>query len=150
MKLSAEVKNGILIFLGIGLFFLFMEMAGLADNHFLRILNSFIVMYGINRSISYNYKRGNTGYLDNFVSGIVTGVVGIVISIVALVTFIYINGGESYVNKLSNTFWFTGSTNIIKYIAVLFFEGIASTMLGSFVLMQFWKVVSPTPTLQTK
>lgn len=150
MKLSAEIKNGIIIFLGIGLFFLFMEMAGLASNHFLRILNSFIVMYGINRSITYNYKNGNTDYLNNLVSGALTGLVGIIISIVALLIFVYANGGESYINQLSDTFWFTGKTNIIKYVAVLFFEGIASSIIGVIVLMQYWKIVAEKPKLETK
>jgi hypothetical protein len=150
MKLSVEVKNGILIFFGIGIYFLFMEMAGLADQHIFRLFNALIVLFGINKSIQYNFKHSNDGYLENFVSGIVTGVVGIVASLIGLITFIYIKGGESYLVNLSDTYWFVGNTNIIKYVAVLFFEGIASTIIGSFILMQYWKGVSLSNTVVTK
>jgi hypothetical protein len=141
MKNNIELKNGIVIFLGIGIFFLLMDFLGLADKNYLRILNAFIVLYGINETIKTNSKAGKTGYLENLVSGFKTGVIGVFLGIVGLIVFIYIKGGESYLDRLSNTFFFGEDNNIIKYCSILFFEGIASSLIGSFTLMQYWKDV---------
>jgi hypothetical protein len=139
MKYAIEIKNGIFIFLGIGAFFLMMDLLGMADKNYLRILNAFIVLYGILKTIKFNIKNGKTEYLENLVSGFVTGILGVVLGIIALIVFVYIKGGETYLATLSDTFFFTGNTNIIKYCSVLFFEGIASSLIGSFLLMQYWK-----------
>lgn len=141
MKNSIEIKNGLLIFIGIGLFFLLMDMFGLADKNYLRILNAFIVLYGINKTIQFHFNHGNSDYLENLISGFKTGIIGVVLGIVGLIIFVYLKGGESYLSRLSDTFFFVGKTNIIKYCSVLFFEGIASSLIGSFVLMQYWKDV---------
>lgn len=141
MRSNIELKNGIVIFLGIGIFFLLMDFLGLADKNYLRILNAFIVLYGINESIKMNIKNGKTDYLQNLVSGFKTGIIGVFLGIVGLIIFIYIKGGEVYLDKLSDTFFFGEDNNIIKYCSILFFEGIASSLIGSFTLMQYWKDV---------
>lgn len=141
MRSNIELKNGIVIFLGIGIFFLLMDFLGLADKNYLRILNAFIVLYGINETIKMNIKNGKTDYLQNLVSGFKTGIIGVFLGIVGLIIFIYIKGGEVYLDKLSDTFFFGEDNNIIKYCSILFFEGIASSLIGSFTLMQYWKDV---------
>jgi hypothetical protein len=141
MKNNIELKNGFLIFLGIALFFLAMDFLGLASKNHLRALNAFIVLYGINKSIKNNMHNGVTDYLENLLSGFKTGIIGVFLGIVGLIIYIYIKGGESYLLKLSDTFFFVGKTNIIKYCSVLLFEGIASSLIGSFALMQYWKDV---------
>jgi hypothetical protein len=145
MKNTIEFKNGLVIFLGIGIFFLLMDFLGLTDKNYLRILNAFIVLYGINSTIKSNINKGKTDYFKNFVSGFKTGVIGVFLGIVGLIIFIYIKGGESYLSRLSDTFFFGKDNNIIKYCSVLFFEGIASSLIGSFTLMQYWKGVELKP-----
>lgn len=139
MKNSIELKNGILIFIGIGLFFLLMDILGLASKNYLRLLNAFIVLYGINKTLKYNYSHGDTDYLENLISAFKTGMIGVVLGIMGLIIFIYAKGGEVYLTQLSDTFFFVGKTNIIKYCSVLLFEGIASSLIGAFTLMQYWK-----------
>lgn len=141
MKNSIEIKHGFLIFLGIGIFFLLMDLLGFADKNYLRILNAFIVLYGINKTFKYNFSHGNSDYLDNLIAGFKTGTIGVVLGIIGLIIFVYLKGGETYLTRLSDTFFFVGKTNIIKYCSVLFFEGIASSLIGSFALMQYWKDV---------
>lgn len=141
MKNNIELKNGIVIFLGIGIFFLLMDFLGLADKNYLRILNAFIVLFGINETIKHNIRTDKSEYLYNLVSGFKTGVIGVFLGIVGLIIFIYIKGGETYLDKLSDTFFFGEDNNIIKYCSILFFEGIASSLIGSFTLMQYWKDV---------
>lgn len=138
MKENIVLKNGILIFLGIGLFFLLMDFFGLASKNYLRSLNAFIVLYGIYKTIKHNYINGKVDYLENLFSGFLTGVLGVFLGILGLIVFIHIKGGESYLNTLSDTFFFVGKINIIQYCGVLFFEGVASSLIGAFVLMQFY------------
>lgn len=139
MKLSIEVKNGIIIFLGIGIFFLVLDLLGLSDQNYLRAFNAFIVMFGINRTIQTKYQNGERDYLQNLFLGFKTGVIGIILGIIALAIYIEIRGGTTYLAELSDTFFFAGKTSIIQYCSVLLFEGIASCFIGSFVLMQYWK-----------
>ena len=145
MKNTIELKNGIFIFLGIGIFFLLIDFLGLADKNYLRILNAFIVLYRKNSTIKFNLNNGTTDYLENLVSGFKTGIIGVLLGIIGLIIFIYIKGGEIYLSKLSDTFFFGKDNNIIKYCSVLFFEGIASSLIGSFTLMQYWKGVELNP-----
>ncbi|WP_430399556.1 hypothetical protein [Flavobacterium sp.] len=145
MKNVTELRNGFIIFLGIGLFFLAMDFFGLSNKNYLRALNAFIVIYGINKTIKMNLNNGITDYLENFISGFKTGIIGVLLGIIGLIIYIYIKGGESYLSTLSNTFFFLGKTNIIMYCSVLFFEGVASSLIGSFVLMQYWKDVVINP-----
>lgn len=145
MKNVTELRNGFIIFLGIGLFFLAMDFFGLSDKNYLRALNAFIVIYGINKTIKMNLNNGITDYLENFISGFKTGIIGVFLGIIGLIIYTYIKGGESYLSTLSNTFFFLGKTNIIMYCSVLFFEGVASSLIGSFVLMQYWKDVVINP-----
>jgi hypothetical protein len=145
MKNNIELRNGFLIFLGIGIFFLAMDFLGLANRNYLRTFNAVIVLYGINKTLKYNSSTGTIDYLENLISGFKTGIIGIVLSIIGLIIYIYSNGGESYLSKLSDTFFFVGKTNTIQYCSVLFFEGIASSLIGAFTLMQYWKDVVINP-----
>lgn len=139
MKNNIELRNGFIIFLGIGIFFLLMEFLGLANKNYLRVLNVFIVFYGINKTIKTNANEGKLRYLANLLSGFKTGVIGVFLSIIGLIIFIYMKGGEPYLEKLSDAFLFGNDNNIIIYCSTLFLEGIVSSFIGSFTLMQYWK-----------
>ena len=139
MKLSTEFKYGILIFLGIGIYFLLMEAFGLSNLYFLRILNVFIVIYGLNLTIKTNLKNGKLGYLPNLISSALTGFIGIGLGIIGLVAYLKIRGGEQYMNQLSEAFLFGGEPSITEYSFGLFIEGIASVLIVAFINMQYWR-----------
>lgn len=139
MKLSTEFKYGILIFLGIGIYFLLMEALGLSKLYFLRILNVFIVIYGLNLAIKSNLKSGKLGYLPNLISSALTGFIGIGVGIIGLVAYLKIRGGEQYMNQLSEAFLFGGEPSIAEYSFGLFIEGIASVLIVAFINMQYWR-----------
>lgn len=139
MKLSREFANGFIIFLGIGIYFLILEYLGLANEFYLRVLNLFIVAFGINRTIQMNYKDGIRGYNRYLVSAITTSMIGAILSIASLLGYIYYRGGEAYLETLSKGFLFGGDTNIYYYCIGLLFESVASSIIISFCLMQWWK-----------
>lgn len=140
MKLSREFANGFIIFLGIGIYFLILEYLGLADEFYLRVLNLFIVAFGINRTIQMNYKDGIRGYNRHLLSAIVTSMIGAALSIASLLAYIQFKGGEAYLQTLSKGFLFGGGELTIHYYCIgLLFESIASSIIISFCLMQYWK-----------
>jgi len=139
MKLSNEFKYGFLIFLGIGFYFLLMEVLGLSNLYFLRILNVIIIVYGLNLVIKSNLENGKTGYLQNFTSSALTGFIGIALSIIGLFLYLNLRGGTLYLNKLSDAFLFGGDPSIPEYSFGLFIEGIASVLMVAFINILFWK-----------
>ena len=140
MNISKELNNGVLIFIGIGVYFLTMELLGLSDVFLLRILNIFIVVYFLNKTIKSNYKEGKTNYLENLISGTLTSLIGVALSVAGLLGYISIKGGDAYLEKLSENFLFGGGEpSMYQYCIGLLFEGIASSIIITFTLMQYWK-----------
>lgn len=140
MNISKELNNGVLIFVGIGIYFLVMELLGLSHLFFLRMLNIFIVIYFLNKTIKSNYNEGKIDYLENLISGTLTSLIGVVLSVVGLLIYISMRGGDAYLAKLSQNFLFGGGTpSMNQYCIGLFFEGIASSIIITFTLMQYWK-----------
>lgn len=140
MHLSREWNNGILIFMGIGVYFLLMELLGLSDIFILRMLNILIVIFFVNKTIKSNYIDGKIAYLDNIISGTVTSLIGVVLSVAALLGYISLKGGDVYLSKLSQNFLFGGGDpSMYQFCIGLLFEGIASSVIITFTIMQYWK-----------
>ena len=140
MSLSKELNNGIMIFVGIGVYFLAMELLGLSDVFILRLLNIFIVVYFVNKVIKSNYKEGKIEYLDNLISGTITSLIGVALSVAGLLAYISFKGGNEYLGRLSKNFLFGGGEpSMYQYCLGLLFEGIASSIIITFTLMQYWK-----------
>lgn len=140
MKWKRELLNGFIIFLGIGIYFFIIDLAGLADEFYLRIFNLFIVAFGVNLTLKQNNREGIRGYFKNLTSGIVTSMIGAILSVGSLYFYIEYRGGEEYLQSLSEGFLFGGGhLNSAYYTVGLLFESIASSVIISFVLMQYWK-----------
>lgn len=140
MKLKRELINGFLIFLCIAGYFLIIDYVGLADEFYLRIFNILIVAFGVNLTIKQNNREGIRGYVTNLKSGIITSMIGAILIVGSLLFYIQSNGGEEYLQELSKGFLFGGGDlNVSYYCIGLLFESIASSVIVTFVLMQFWK-----------
>jgi hypothetical protein len=138
MKLPIEIKNGFLIFLAIGIYFLLMELLGLSQLFYLRLVNIFFVFYGVNKTIQMNLSGGKKKFVSNAVSALFTSVVGVVLSIIGLVIYSYLKGGDDFVQSLSATFLFGGNPSIDAYSISLLFEGLASSVIVTLLLMLYW------------
>ena len=138
MKLPRELLNGGIIFIGIGAYFLLMNAVGYADLFYLRLLNVFFVFYGVNRTIEMNIKEGKKNFVDNAISAMITSLIGVFLSIIGLIAYSYINGGDSYVKSLPETFLFGGNPSVNTYSISLLFEGIASSVIVTMLLMLYW------------
>lgn len=138
MKLSKELLNGILIFIGIALYFLLMTILGYENVTFLRVFNIIFVFYGVNRTIQMNLAEGKKVFVTNAVSAMMTSLVGVLLSIIGLLIYSNMKGGDSYVQSLSETFLFGGNPTVNTYCISLLFEGIASTIIVTLLLMLYW------------
>lgn len=138
MKLPKEIINGTVIFIGIALFFLMMNVLGLANLYYLRLLNVFFIFYGVNKTISTNINQGQTEFVPNVVSAMVTSLFGVLLCIVGLVIYSYAQGGDAFVQNLSKTFLFGGNPSVTTYSICLLFEGMASSVIVTMLLVLYW------------
>lgn len=138
MNISKEIRNGFLIFLGIGLFFLLMEVLNLSHLFYLRLLNVFFIFYGVNLTLKMNLAEGKTGFLPNAKSAMITSFTGVILSILALLIYSYAKGGDNYVKSLSQAFMFGGEPSVPTYILCLLFEGTASCVIVTLLMMLLW------------
>ena len=138
MKISKEFQNGFLIFFGIAIYFLFMNLVGLSDVFYLRLFNTLFVLYGVNRTIMMNIHDGEVLLANNAKSAMKTSLIGVFLSIIGLIIFSYLQGGDQYVQSLSKTFLFGGNPSVMTYSICLLFEGIASTVVVIMLLLLYW------------
>jgi hypothetical protein len=138
MKISKEVFNGATIFVGIGVYFLLMNALGFADVSYLRLFNVLFVYYGVNKTIQMNIAEGKKTFVSNAVSAMTTSLVGVVLSIIGLIIYSYMEGGDNYVQSLSETFLFGGNPSVETYCISLLFEGIASSVIVTLFTMLYW------------
>ncbi len=138
MKLSSEFYNGCIIFLGIGLYFFLMIVLGLADVFYLRLFNILFVLYGVNRTIEMNLSQGKTNFISNAISAMATSLTGVFLSVIGLIIYSYWQGGDSFVETLSQTFLFGGNPSVVTYCLGLLIEGIASSVIVTLSLMLYW------------
>ena len=138
MKISKEFQNGFLIFLGIAIYFLFMNLVGLSDVFYLRLFNTLFVLYGVNRTIMMNIHDGEVLLANNAKSAMKTSLIGVFLSIIGLIIFSYLQGGDQYVQSLSKTFLFVLYPSVMTYSICLLFEGIASTVVVTMLLLLYW------------
>lgn len=138
MKISKEIYNGATIFVGIGVYFLLMDALGLADVFYLRLLNILFVFYGVNKTIQMNISEGKKTFVTNAVSAMMTSLVGVVLSVVGLIVYSYMQGGDNYTQSLSETFLFGGNPSIETYCISLLFEGVASSIIVTLFAMLYW------------
>lgn len=143
MKLPRELYNGAIIFTGIALYFLLMEVLKLSNLFFLRLFNIVFIYYGANRTLKANFAEGKTNFADNAISALITSLTGVLFSIMGLIAYIYSKGGDAYIKTLSESLLFVGSPSVMTYNISLLFEGIVSAVIVTFSLMLFWKKKYP-------
>jgi hypothetical protein len=138
MKLTNEIRNGVTIFIGIGIYFIIMNIVGLSDVFSLRLFNVVFILYGVNKTIVTNIINGNKDFLSNAISAFSTALIGVFLSIIGLLTYSYSNGGDAFIQNLSKTFLFGGNPSVNIYCISLFVEGIASSVIVTLLLMFYY------------
>ncbi|WP_428742939.1 hypothetical protein [Tenacibaculum sp.] len=141
------INNALLIYAGIVGFFLIMKIFGLEDVAELRFLNFIFVLYGINRAIKTNIKKNHESlYFNNFSIGIATSAIGVGITILSLIFYVdVIDSG--FIKILEKSSFWGQNLSLPLVVFALIIEGIASSVICSFVLMQYYKNYKPSDTM---
>jgi hypothetical protein len=141
-NLISELKMGFIIALSLGVYFLIIEGLGLSDVAFLRLFNITFVLLGINMTIRSNISKGHTKYLKNFGSSLATAFSGIIFSIIGLWLYISIFKGDAYLSELAASVIINNdSISLNQFCVALLIEGLSSSFILVFILMQYWKNV---------
>ncbi|APZ46841.1 hypothetical protein BW723_11350 [Polaribacter reichenbachii] len=133
------LRNAILITALIaGLFFL-SKLFGLQENPYLRFLNLLFVVYGIRQAVKTNIEvNKETNYITNLGLGLQTSALAVIFSVIGVVTYIeFIN--PEFLLVMENSFLIGGNLSVPEIFITLLIEGMASTFVGSFVVMMFYK-----------
>ena len=137
------INNALLIFTGIVGFFLLMKILGLDHVSELRFLNFAFVLWGINNAIKTNINANKESlYFNNFAVGIGTSIVAVGFTIIGLIFYVaFIN--PSLINILEDTGFWGQNLSLGLIVFALAIEGIASSVICSFILMQYYKNYKP-------
>lgn len=134
------VKHAIIIMLMIGGFFLFCKLLGEENNPYLRFLNIVFVILGIRQAVKTSIDYNNeTSYATNYGIALGTASLGVILSTIGVILYIsFVN--PNFLNELDSSFLIGGSNLTIYELAfTLVIEGIASSVVGSLMIMQYFK-----------
>ncbi len=133
------LNNGLKIYLGIVIFFFVMKLLRLEQFTELRLLNFIFVFWGINNAIKTNiFKNRSNNYLENLYIGFATSFLAMILLIFSLTIYLfYID--PSFIHIIENLkIWGNHLTPPLISFAI-FIEGISSSVVCTFILMQYWK-----------
>ncbi|WP_159948530.1 hypothetical protein [Polaribacter septentrionalilitoris] len=133
------LKNAVIITLLIGGYFFLCKFFGQENNPYLRFMNLFFVVFGIRKAIMTNiYTNKETKYTTNLGLGIQTSAVAVLLSIIGVIGYIELINPE-FLSTMNSSFLIGGDLTLAELFFTLLIEGMASSVIGSFVIMQFFK-----------
>jgi len=133
------VFQALKIFGGVVLFFFLMKLLNLEHITELRLFNVFFVLYGINGAIKLNiFKNKTNNYLSNLYLGFASSFLAVIILSISLTIYLfYIQ--PSFINTIEDlNMWGSNLSPPLIAFAILV-EGLASSIILTFILMQYWK-----------
>ncbi|CAM1369191.1 conserved membrane hypothetical protein [Tenacibaculum sediminilitoris] len=132
-------NNALLIFAGIVSFFLVMKILGLDSISELRFLNFVFVLWGINRAIKTNIMTNHeSSYFSNFLLGAGTSIIAVGLTILGLIIYVdFIDA--SFMAVLEKSSFWGQNLSLPLVVFALAIEGVASSVICSFILMQYYK-----------
>ncbi len=137
---KTAVKYGLIIAAGLIGYFLLMKLVGLHQIAELRMLNLLILIVGVWLAIR-SYKRktdDEMDYLQGFGIGMLTSAVGTILF--SIFIFIYLNFLDpAFMETLQQKEAFGQYLNPYMAAVAIFFEGMGSALILSFIIMQYMK-----------
>ncbi|MDB2384922.1 DUF4199 family protein [Polaribacter sp.] len=133
------LKYGLLIIGLIGGFFLLCKVLGQEGNPYLRFFNLAFVLLGSWMAIRSNIAHNDEiTYTKNLGIGIRTAAFAVIISIIAIILYIYFIDPD-FLSQMNKSFLVGGDLSLAEISFTLLIEGMASAVIGSFIIMQFYK-----------
>jgi hypothetical protein len=131
------VKYGLIIFISLVAYFLFMKLVGLFEIHELRALNFFIMFAGIWKALTYYKKETGLSFFGGIGLGSLTAIIGVLPF--AIFIFFYLQADTQFMHNIVATEAFGQYLNPYILAFLIAFEGGISGVLVSFGMMQFLK-----------
>lgn len=127
------------VYFGIVIYFFLMKFLGLENITELRSLNFIFVVWGVNSAIKKNimFNADNT-YLTNLSVGFSTAffaVLAVALSLIFYITFI----NYELIHIMENSSVWGNDLSLGLVIFAILIEGMASSVICSFLVMQYWK-----------
>ncbi|MGB0837027.1 MAG: hypothetical protein ACPGRE_02935 [Flavobacteriaceae bacterium] len=116
-----------------------MKLFGLDQIVELRLLNFGIVFWGINRAIKLNItENSETDYLSNFGVAMQVATISLLMIVVSLSVYLnYID--PNFLEVMEETGIWGSRLSVLMVTFGIAVEGFASSVITSFILMQYWK-----------
>lgn len=135
------LKFGAYIFLGIAAFFMLMKLSGLEQVAGLRVVNIAIVVFFTNRLAKRNLQdKPHAEYPEALVSLFLANALSVVLSIIGFIIYVRVIDTQFLSHFTQGVLW-AGKMDLWKAVASLFLEGMAGSILVSYIVMQYWKDV---------
>lgn len=134
---KTAVKYGLIVFVGLTAYFLFMKMVGLFEIHELRAFNFIILFLGVWKALTYQRKNGHLRYFEGIALGSMTALIGVFPF--ALFIFFYLQVDVQFMANIIANEAFGQFLNPYILAFLITFEGGISGVLVSFGMMQYLK-----------
>lgn len=138
--MNRPIKYGLLTALALIVYFLLMKLAGLESNFALRFLNFLIIIGGCYLLLRKMYSGGNAE--DSYFSGLIAGVVLTVTAVITFTAFlaVYVLAIDpAFMDVLEDSQIWGSHLELEQAAFAIIIEGIASGVIISFILMQYFK-----------
>jgi hypothetical protein len=145
---SITIRYSLGIYAGLILYFFIMKLLGLEQVTELRLFNFFIVLGGIYMLLKRNMEYNSTSYFQNLFLGFRTAALAIVMVSISL--FVYLKAiNPSFMAVLENSMVWGNHLTVFKVTLVIAIEGIASSFLLTYMVMQYMKNYNSTSNIET-
>lgn len=134
LKRSHAIRNALLLFVLLGIYFLILDALGWADNIFFRLGNYVFIFLIVNKSMK-NAVRNSESYLNKLAIGIVTVFIAMTLGAISL--FVYLNAFEPPLERYVSSIIAANSYSGLCFS--LFIQSIASSMIIVFIMSQWYK-----------
>jgi len=135
------LKFGVYIFLGIAAFFMLMKLFGLEQVSGLRVVNIAIVIFFTNRLAKRNLQdKPDVEYPQALVSLFIANALSVALSIIGFIFYVRVIDPQ-FLSQFNEGILWAGKMDLWKAVASLFMEGMAGSLVVSYIIMQYWKDV---------
>ena len=97
------------------------------------------MILGIREAVKTSVLKNNeTNYATNYGTALATGILGVLISTIGVLLYIEFIEPE-FLQEMNDNFLIGGDLSLYEVVFSLFVEGLASVIVGSLMVMQFYK-----------
>lgn len=137
-KRAYILRNGLFLFLLLGLYFLLLDLLGWADNIYLRLVNFVFIFFVLRNTLKHTVENGEN-YPIKFLISLFTVGMGITLSVIAL--YFYLYALEPSIERYD--IFIMSAHSYLGLCVALLVESLSSAIILVFIMLQFFKNRKP-------